>query len=154
VNLNGFDGNHTLTYASPSVGGLVFNTRGGTGDDVFTLGDGVSLGAAVHSGAGNDRIDFSSFTTAVTVNLGLGTTGVTGVFGGDQQSTDHAHRQRHSDCHQLESYDAHVGYQRRDVGSAGLVKSLAFIFIKRQLASIRSSLTLPSGATRFQPEPA
>ncbi|HJQ34841.1 MAG TPA: Calx-beta domain-containing protein [Pyrinomonadaceae bacterium] len=49
------------------------NLNGGTGGDTFALGDGATLkGGAVSGGAGGaDTLDYSAYTTPVSVNLGL-----------------------------------------------------------------------------------
>jgi hypothetical protein len=49
------------------------NLKGGTADDIFALGNGATLkGGTVDGGAGgSDTLDYSAYTTPVSVNLGL-----------------------------------------------------------------------------------
>ena len=56
--------------------------RGGSAADTFRIMPGASFAGTLEGGGGADLLDYSAFTTAVTVNLGLGTaTGVGGVSG-------------------------------------------------------------------------
>jgi Ca2+-binding RTX toxin-like protein len=72
--LNGLDGDDTLDGQAGND-----HMNGGNGDDVFVFADAADTGAKVIScGAGNnDTLDFSAIVTAVTVNLGFGTTSTT-----------------------------------------------------------------------------
>src|SRR5258706_8242664 len=49
------------------------NLMGGSGNDIFALGNGATLkGGTVNGGAGgSDTLDYSAYTTPVSVNLGL-----------------------------------------------------------------------------------
>ncbi len=53
---------------------------GGEGEDTFAFVDGVSFAGTIDGGAGTDTLDYSAYTTGVTVNLAGGTaTGATGI---------------------------------------------------------------------------
>jgi len=48
------------------------NLKGGTFNDIFALGNGATLkGGTVNGGGGSDTLDYSAYTTPVSVNLGL-----------------------------------------------------------------------------------
>src|SRR2546423_10836951 len=48
------------------------NLKGGTAADIFALGDGATLKNGTINGAGGpDTLDYSAYTTAVSVNLGV-----------------------------------------------------------------------------------
>lgn len=56
------------------------NLTGGSGDDVFVFADGATVSGIVDGGAGVDRLDYSAYTTPVTVNLAANTaTGTGGI---------------------------------------------------------------------------
>ena len=56
------------------------NLKGGTAPDVFALGDGATLKNGTVNGAGGpDTLDYTAYTTAVSVNLGINT----GFYGAD-----------------------------------------------------------------------
>jgi ELWxxDGT repeat protein len=67
-----------------SVAGYSFtgfeNLTGGTGDDTFTLANAATVAGQIVGGTGSDRLDFSAFTTPVSVNLA--NNAATGLFGG------------------------------------------------------------------------
>ncbi len=69
----------TITYTQNSIEKII----GGTGDDTFTFSNGASVasgGGTLDGGTGTNTLDYSSYTTGVTVNLGTGTaTGTGGV---------------------------------------------------------------------------
>lgn len=90
VNVNGFDGDDLISYGQASTG-IAFNTRAGPGVDLVALGDGVNLLGAVDGGTGIDRLDYAVYSTPVRANLGLGTIGLTGIIGGDQQNPPTSH---------------------------------------------------------------
>jgi ELWxxDGT repeat protein len=67
------------------VGGVAFtgiqNLKGGSGNDTFAFADGASVAGTVDGGGGVNTLDYSAYTTGVTVNLLLGTaTGTAGVL--------------------------------------------------------------------------
>lgn len=59
------DGTSTLTQADTSVEGII----AGAGDDTFVFPDGASVPGALNGGGGNNTLDYSAYTTAVSVNL-------------------------------------------------------------------------------------
>ena len=69
LNLNGFDGNDS--FALPAVAAAVA---------VNALG-----------GPGTDTLNYSAFTTAISANLGLGSTGLAATIGADQEVPTNAH---------------------------------------------------------------
>ncbi len=70
---------NTATHSNNNVESVL----GGLGDDVFQFGAGVSFAASsgtLDGGDGSDTLDYSLYTSAVTVDLSLGTaTGMAGV---------------------------------------------------------------------------
>src|SRR3954469_17503417 len=63
-------------------GGFVakINLKGGTAADIFALGDGATLKNGTINGAGGpDTLDYTAYTTAVSVNLGVNA----GFYGAD-----------------------------------------------------------------------
>ena len=72
------------------VGTRTESLEGGSGDDSFVFADGATISTAIHGGGGSDTLDYSGYTTAVTVNLatgdlggGVGTvTGIENITGG------------------------------------------------------------------------
>src|SRR5262249_12759439 len=67
-----------------SVAGIAFsniqNLAGGTGNDLFHFSSGKGVNGTINGGTGKDSLDFSAYTTGVTVNLTTGTaTGTGGV---------------------------------------------------------------------------
>jgi hypothetical protein len=75
--------NITVTNAG-NVAGASFtnvqNLTGGTGMDIFKFSAGKGVSGAINGGGGGDWLDYSAYTTAVTVNLAAGT--ATGAGGG------------------------------------------------------------------------
>ena len=73
----------------------VENLTGGTGVDVFQLANGTGVSGRLDGGGGGDWLDYSAYTTAVTVNLALGTAtraaggvaNIHNVFGGAAGNT-------------------------------------------------------------------
>ena len=58
----------------------------GAGNDSIVLANGVSLnGGTVDGGADADTLDYSAFTTGVSVNLGLNVSGLAATLAGDQE---------------------------------------------------------------------
>ncbi len=69
-----------------TLAGVATSVSTGGGDDTISIADGVSLnGGNVDGGAATDTLDYSAFTTPVSVNLGLGTNGLTGNLDGIQE---------------------------------------------------------------------
>ena len=74
-------------FNAGTLNGTVFNgvenLTGGTGADTFAFAAGRSVAGVVDGGNGDDSLDYSAYTTAVTVNLGsqtaTGTGGITGI---------------------------------------------------------------------------
>jgi hypothetical protein len=64
------------TYAFSSFENLV----GGSGADVFKFSNGKGVSGSVDGGGGGDTLNYSAYTTAITVNLATGA--ATGVAGG------------------------------------------------------------------------
>jgi hypothetical protein len=56
------------------------NLIGGALDDLFIMSDGATLDGSIDGGAGNNTIDYSRYTTPVTVDLITGQ--ATGIAGG------------------------------------------------------------------------
>ncbi|MCS6813092.1 MAG: hypothetical protein NZ772_05905, partial [Cyanobacteria bacterium] len=90
--LVGADVNTTWTITGANSGHLnsifpnglrftnVGNLTGGSGSDVFVFADGATVSGIVDGGAGVDRLDYSAYTTPVTVNLANNTaTGTGGI---------------------------------------------------------------------------
>ncbi len=73
LTINGGSGSDTITIASLDTLLTVRpNIDGGAGDDTIVLGNGVIVGQ-ITGGADTDLLDYSAFTTAVTVELTAGT---------------------------------------------------------------------------------
>jgi hypothetical protein len=64
------------------------NLMGGTANDIFALGNGATLkGGTVNGGAGgSDTLDYSAYTTPVSVNLGLNSALLQGDINGIQET--------------------------------------------------------------------
>jgi hypothetical protein len=66
------------------VAGVTFtsfqNLTGGTGMDIFLFGAGATVTGVINGGGGGDWLDYSAYSTTVTVNLASGA--ATGVGGG------------------------------------------------------------------------
>jgi len=105
VNFNGFAGSDTLVgdnlartwnltgaNRGSATGGLAFtgteNLTGNASADVFAFTNGASVGGVIDGGAGSDTLDYSAFTTALAVNLGLGSTGLAGSLFADEEVPD------------------------------------------------------------------
>jgi hypothetical protein len=67
-----------------TVAGLSFsaigNLTGGSAEDVFVFSAGKTISGKINGGGGNNWLDYSAYTTAVTVNLATNT--ATGIDGG------------------------------------------------------------------------
>ncbi len=70
LNMNGFEGDDTFFFAPAFVSGIAVNARGS---------------------AGNDTLDYTASASAVRVNLGLSTTGLSATLGGDQENPPTTH---------------------------------------------------------------
>lgn len=70
------DGTNTVAQSNTSAENLI----GGTNADSFVFQDGASLNGSINGGTGTNALDYSAYTTAVTVDLSGGTaTGATTV---------------------------------------------------------------------------
>ena len=97
----------------------IININAGDGNDTIALGDGINLRGTIDGGPGTDTLDYSAYTTAVSANLGLGTTGLSATLGADQENpADHPRRHRHGDRQQLQHRHAHLRHHRDRVGPA------------------------------------
>jgi hypothetical protein len=75
--LGGSGGN---TFIVQSTAALPLNLNTGSGNDIVTMGDGAVVSGVIDGGGGFDTLDYSAYTTGVTVNLLAGTaTGTGGV---------------------------------------------------------------------------
>jgi Ca2+-binding RTX toxin-like protein len=103
LNLNGLDGNDTFTgpnlpttytitganrgTAASGPVAISFatteNLTGGTGNDTFAFADKATLSGKLDGGGGTNTLDYSAYTTGVSVNLGADPAGLTGTFGLD-----------------------------------------------------------------------
>jgi CHRD domain len=64
----------------------IININAADGHDSIVLGDGIDLRGVVDGGPGLDTIDYTASTSAVSANLGLGTTGLIATLGSDQEN--------------------------------------------------------------------
>jgi hypothetical protein len=65
-----------LTFSS------IQNLRGGNANDTFVFGNGITFNGAINGEAGTDTLDYSAYTTPLTVNLGtLGGVNIEQVIG-------------------------------------------------------------------------
>ena len=69
----------------------IININAGSGNNTIALGDGVNIRGTIDGGAGSDTLDYSAYTTAVSANLGLGTTGLSATLGADQENPATTH---------------------------------------------------------------
>jgi Ca2+-binding RTX toxin-like protein len=74
--ITGADAGKVGNVSFKAVGNLV----GGTGVDVFQFSDGATLSGTINGGGGGDWLDYSAYTSALTVNLATGA--ATGVANG------------------------------------------------------------------------
>ncbi|MGD8574588.1 MAG: hypothetical protein PVJ40_06520, partial [Gammaproteobacteria bacterium] len=75
----------TLTGVTAFSG--IENLTGGSNGDQFHFAAGASVSGTVQGGAGTDSLDYSAWSTAVTVNLGAGTATATGSISGVESVT-------------------------------------------------------------------
>jgi CHAT domain-containing protein len=69
--------NSALSFSS------IENLTGGTGSDTFQFSNGVSFGGTIDGGLGTDTLNYSAYTTPVTVNLAaIGALNIENVVGG------------------------------------------------------------------------
>src|SRR5262249_33765606 len=93
LTLNTGNGNDPVNFSAldtlaVSPAAVNVNTQGG--NDTLALANGASLGTGVFDGgAGTDTIDYSAFTTAVSVNLGSNTSSLTASLDSDQEVPPH-----------------------------------------------------------------
>ena len=85
-----FDSSSVGIQTLSSATGII-NINAGDGNDTIVFGDGVNLRGTVDGDIGTDTIDYSAYTTPVRVNLGLGTTGLSGTLGADQENPATTH---------------------------------------------------------------
>jgi uncharacterized delta-60 repeat protein len=69
------------------TGASIENLAGGVGNDTFGFTKGKSLAGVIEGGLGTDTLNFAAFTTAVRVNLLLGTATATGGVAGIENVT-------------------------------------------------------------------
>src|SRR6185503_7369237 len=91
-NVDTFNLGHNVASVSGGAGNDVFNVNasvsstlsGGTNDDSFNFANGSVLTGTVDGGAGIDTLNFSAYTTALTINLNSagGTDGANGATAG------------------------------------------------------------------------
>jgi hypothetical protein len=79
-------GDQTLSSATG-----VININAGGGNNTIAMGDGVNLRGTIDGGGGTDTLDYTASTTAVSANLGLGTTGLSATLGADQENPPTTH---------------------------------------------------------------
>jgi len=85
VSVNADAGNDTVTVNSTEAT-IPTNIATGADDDAIVFADGVSLnGGTIDGGANTDTLNYSAYTTPVTVNLGLGSTGLSATLSGSQE---------------------------------------------------------------------
>jgi CSLREA domain-containing protein len=85
VSVNADAGNDTVTVNSTEAT-IPTNIATGADDDAIVFADGVSLnGGTIDGGANTDTLNYSAYTTAVAVNLGLGSTGLSATLSGSQE---------------------------------------------------------------------
>ncbi len=69
-----------------TVSANVENLVGGLGDDLFVFEDGAVLAGTIDGGGGNDTLDYSQYTAAVTIDLSIGA-GIETLIGGAGANT-------------------------------------------------------------------
>lgn len=86
VSVNSDAGNDTVTVSSTEAT-LPTDIATGANDDSVIFADGVLLnGGTINGGTETDTLNYGAYSTAVTVNLGLGTTGLNGTLDGLQEN--------------------------------------------------------------------
>ncbi|MBD2183202.1 CHAT domain-containing protein [Planktothrix sp. FACHB-1375] len=69
-------------YSNPLTANNIQNLKGGILDDIFVFDDGVNWAGKIDAGEGIDGLDYSAFTTDLTVDLAaLGATSIERVIG-------------------------------------------------------------------------
>lgn len=89
---SGFDFNSAVPgdqTISSSTGTLTVVAGGG--NDSIVLDDGVNLRGSVDGGTGTDTLDYASYTTGLSANLGLGITALFAPIEADQQNPPTTH---------------------------------------------------------------
>ena len=64
----------------------VENLTGGSDADNFVFEDGDSVTGTIDGGVGTDLLDYTAYTSALGVNLGLSSTGLSATLGADQEN--------------------------------------------------------------------
>ncbi|MEI7927800.1 MAG: hypothetical protein WCH40_04560, partial [Verrucomicrobiales bacterium] len=79
-------GNSLLSHAAVEIYRVSFsnfeNLAGSVGNDAFVLANGAGVTGSIDGGAGSNSIDYSAYTTSVTLNLGSVAAGATTGAGG------------------------------------------------------------------------
>ncbi len=79
-------GNNTLEHASVQISSVVFsgfaNLTANGGNDQFILENSAGVTGTIDGGTGTSSVDYSAYTTPVTVNLGNSGAATTGIGGG------------------------------------------------------------------------
>ena len=76
-----------IISVNSTASGVATSIATGAGDDSIVLANGVSLnGGTIDGGANNDTLDYSAFTTAVSLNLGSNAPGLSGTLEGAQEN--------------------------------------------------------------------
>ena len=97
-------GDQTIDAATGSI-----NINAGDGNDMIALGAGVNLRGTIDGGDDLDTLDYSTFATAASANLGLNTAGLSATLGARSgKAADHARWHRHGDRQQLQHRHAHL----------------------------------------------
>ena len=65
ANLNVTDGTNIVTYNGTTIENLI----GGAADDLFTFNAGANITGLINGGAGNDTLNFATFTSALDIKL-------------------------------------------------------------------------------------
>ena len=91
-------GTNAGNVAARSLSPNIQNLTGGSANDTFKFSNGKGVTGVINGGGGTDTLDYSSYTTGVTVNLTTGTaTGTGGVTNIENvtgsPANDHDHRQ-------------------------------------------------------------
>jgi filamentous hemagglutinin family protein len=81
--LTGTDSGEVSGFNSPLSFSSIENLTGGTASDSFQFSNGVSFGGTIDGGLGTDTLNYSAYTTPVTVNLAaIGALNIENVVGG------------------------------------------------------------------------
>ena len=84
ADLTGGAAANTFNINSTSI---LANLVGGAGNDNFVFAAGASVsGGTIDGGGDTDLLDYTAYTSALGVNLGLSSTGLSATFGADQEN--------------------------------------------------------------------